>query len=310
MAAWARLVAVTCLAGWAAGQAIPAARCPITTVSGGFGDVANFPLHDAAWNYDLPRVKCLVEQAKVNINKRLDSGHTPLELAFDRASINGWSRSDDPEQDAIITYLLSKGATPNTAVLSTAASDGRVDWVKQLVEAGADFNVWHNGMMPLHKAARCDFRMSSEQGASATIEYLVSQGANIMARTKGGETVLDVMDGNLNCPNTYKLVQRLMAQAKAKAAGSPQGAGGTRPVFRETKGVNTPGRDIACGQKDWQGKPAAFCKICGGRAAVEAACSQRPACVAYDMEGAGCGYLKAARGPHKQAAGFSAWVRA
>ena len=173
-----------------------------------------------------------------------------------------------------------------------------------------------------------------------------------------------------------------MAQAKAKAAGSPQGAGGTRPVFRETKGVNTPGglgdvaaghtcacprylgqadgqrtrssqvqpllagactavlamaqtplaggngkvcctkpahgstaglgagRDIACGQKDWQGKPAAFCKICGGRAAVEAACSQRPACVAYDMEGAGCGYLKAARGPHKQAAGFSAWVRA
>jgi hypothetical protein len=64
MAAWARLVAVTCLAGWAAGQA-PASRCAVTASTGGFGDVANFPLHDAAWNYDLPRVKCLVEQAKV-----------------------------------------------------------------------------------------------------------------------------------------------------------------------------------------------------------------------------------------------------
>jgi len=68
MAAWARLVAVTCLAGWAAGQAIPAARCPITTGSGGwYRNIANFPLHDAAWNYDLPRVKCLVEQAKVGL---------------------------------------------------------------------------------------------------------------------------------------------------------------------------------------------------------------------------------------------------
>jgi hypothetical protein len=70
------------------------------------------------------------------------------------------------------------------------------------------------------------------------------------------------------------------------------------------------GYDIACGQKDWKGKPAPFCKICGGRTAVEAACNQRAVCVAYDMQGRDCGYLKAARGPHKLAGGFSAWVRA
>ena len=52
-------------------------------------------------------------------------------------------------------------------------------------------------LQPLHKAARCDFRMSSEQGASATIEYLVSQGANIMARTKGGETVIPGRGGSV-----------------------------------------------------------------------------------------------------------------
>lgn len=70
------------------------------------------------------------------------------------------------------------------------------------------------------------------------------------------------------------------------------------------------GKDIACGQKDWQGKPVAFCKICGGKAAVEAACNARKECVAFDMESSDCGYIKAATGPHKQASGFSVWVRA
>jgi hypothetical protein len=73
------------------------------------------------------------------------------------------------------------------------------------------------------------------------------------------------------------------------------------------------GKDIACGQKDWQGKPAAFCKICGGKAAVQMACMANSNCVAFDLEGADqyCGYLKSAKGPFKSPAqGFSSFVKA
>lgn len=69
------------------------------------------------------------------------------------------------------------------------------------------------------------------------------------------------------------------------------------------------GNDIACGQQDWAGKPAPWCRVCGGSAAVAAACDKAAGCVAYDMEGPACGYLKAAKGPTKAAAGFASYAR-
>ena len=61
------------------------------------------------------------------------------------------------------------------------------------------------------------------------------------------------------------------------------------------------GHDIACGQKDRQGKPAPWCKVCGEREALETACDANPKCVAYEFNrvGKGCRYLKAAKGPLK-----------
>eukprot|EP00878_Enallax_costatus_P044325 GHUV01052824.1.p1 GENE.GHUV01052824.1~~GHUV01052824.1.p1 ORF type:complete len:109 (-),score=20.10 GHUV01052824.1:388-714(-) len=59
------------------------------------------------------------------------------------------------------------------------------------------------------------------------------------------------------------------------------------------------GNDIPCGYSDSVG-PRNFCKVCGGRAAVEARCNNTKCCVAYDMESSECGYLKAAAGPLKK----------
>jgi len=42
---------------------------------------------------------------------------------------------------------------------------------------------------PLHSAARCDYWWNDDESAAKTIAYLVSKGANITARTKGGDTV-------------------------------------------------------------------------------------------------------------------------
>lgn len=42
---------------------------------------------------------------------------------------------------------------------------------------------------------------------------------------------------------------------------------------------NTPGNDINCNQKEWQGgnsAPVTYCKICGGLSALADACAANP----------------------------------
>lgn len=60
----------------------------------------------------------------------------------------------------------------------------------------------------------------------------------------------------------------------------------------------------------YTGNGSKFCRLCGGRAKVQAACDANTDCVAFDMEGADCGYLKAAKGPLKTTApGFTTYAR-
>uniref|UniRef100_A0A383V9A2 MD-2-related lipid-recognition domain-containing protein n=1 Tax=Tetradesmus obliquus TaxID=3088 RepID=A0A383V9A2_TETOB len=93
----------------------------------------------------------------------------------------------------------------------------------------------------------------------------------------------------------------------AHAGGSSDDAA---PGFTANADSNIPGHDIACGQTDGEGKPATFCRTCGGISAVRNACQQQPECVAFDMQGADCGYLKSSAGPFKQPApGFTSYVR-
>jgi len=78
------------------------------------------------------------------------------------------------------------------------------------------------------------------------------------------------------------------------------------------KGRTTaPANDINCGQKDSDGKPISFCRICDGVAAVADACDNNPKCQGFDMEGSYCGYLKAAAGKGKTSytEGFSHYCK-
>ncbi|WIA11057.1 hypothetical protein OEZ85_011209 [Tetradesmus obliquus] len=99
--------------------------------------------------------------------------------------------------------------------------------------------------------------------------------------------------------------------ASSTNTGSAGSSSDAAPGFTAIEESNIPDHDIACGQVDWQGQPTAFCRICGGIAAVYNACNQQRECVAFDMEGTDCGYLKSSAGPFKQPApGFSSYVRA
>lgn len=75
------------------------------------------------------------------------------------------------------------------------------------------------------------------------------------------------------------------AAATACAVWSVKTALGSTVSYNNT---DVQGYDIACAPE------MTFCKICGGIAAVEAACQQYSACMAFTFDPEGqCGYLKA-----------------
>ncbi|WIA33777.1 hypothetical protein OEZ86_006890 [Tetradesmus obliquus] len=114
----------------------------------------------------------------------------------------------------------------------------------------------------------------------------------------------------------FDVIPKLMPISAASKPPSSKPASSKPPsskpaAYTATLQANIPGKDIACGRKDYAGKPAAFCKVCGGKAAVQAACDARKECAAFDMEGSDCGYLKAAKGPFKKPAnGFTSYAKA
>ncbi|KAF6258736.1 hypothetical protein COO60DRAFT_1089994 [Scenedesmus sp. NREL 46B-D3] len=71
---------------------------------------------------------------------------------------------------------------------------------------------------------------------------------------------------------------------------------------------STPGTDLACGQKDYQGNPQPFCRISGDVGQVADACDANPACFSFDMEGSYGGYLKGA-GAQQYTEGFSNYCK-
>ena len=89
--------------------------------------------------------------------------------------------------------------------------------------------------------------------------------------------------------------------------------GAAKGGYEKEEGANIPGNDITCGMRQWDNSPAPWCRVCGGEAAVKAACDKNPACVAFDMHTSGeftnCGYLKSAAGPVSQNWGFASFKR-
>jgi ankyrin repeat protein len=86
----------------------------------------------------------------------------------------------------LVDYLLKRRARLNTrnrngeTALSLAAYQGKLPFVKRLVEAGADVNLY--GWPPLIYAAF--------NGHAAVVDYLLQKGAEINATTANGSTAL------------------------------------------------------------------------------------------------------------------------
>jgi hypothetical protein len=150
------------------------------------------------------------------------------------------SNEDARRVTAEVEKLLASGADPNVSfeyggeprytALHWAAHDGNMVLVPLLVRAGANVNaVDSRGFTPLHSAAKCDFRQSCDdctdtaapkfpwkQGARPVIQYLIEHGADIKARTKAGQSLLDLVPPE-NCPKTFRFVKdRLSTGERAR----------------------------------------------------------------------------------------------
>jgi len=143
-------------------------------------------IFDAAKEGTVEDVRYFVEVKGVTVNTKDNSNGTPLHSAVDwRYNLNKTEK---------IQYLISKGADVNAkndygfAPLQYAACNS-VAVVQLLASHGADVNTKDkNGKTPLHVVAE------SEHASVEALEYLISQGADVNAKTSGffGKTPLQV----------------------------------------------------------------------------------------------------------------------
>lgn len=135
---------------------------------------------EAAAAGDLARVKELVEREGALASAYSPDGFFPLGLAaFFR-------------RPAVVEYLLAKGADVSaqarnpmqvTALHAAVADGGHPGIARALIEAGAAVNMkQRHGWTPLHGA--------THSGDRATVELLLSRGADVNAANDEGKTAL------------------------------------------------------------------------------------------------------------------------
>jgi hypothetical protein len=119
------------------------------------------------------------------------------------------------------------------------------------------------------------------------------------------------MQGAVKLPSGGQMNLQVQMQMVGDGSGGGGSGGSFRGsgAYRAVAGHHNPGNDIACGQRQWNGAAAPWCRICGGQDSVEAACNRNVQCVAYDMESVECGYLKRAAGPLAAKSGFYSFIR-
>ena len=137
------------------------------------------PIHDAAENGDLQKVKTLLKYSPELVSNRDKEGCTSLHLATIRGHKN------------IVEFLLARKADVNARdnlgqmPLHFAAATGRKDVAELLLANNADVNAKaKSDQTPLHVAA--------EYGRKHIVELLLSKGAEVNAKDNRGETPLHV----------------------------------------------------------------------------------------------------------------------
>ena len=145
-----------------------------------FGGCLEKPIHHAAYNGDLEKVKEIIDRDPNEINVQDSRGFTPLHLASGKGHIE------------IVKFLLNHGADieseifdGETPLLIAArfAINGKYETIKTLLEHGAKVNHKDkDGRTALHKAAM----YSSKE----VMNLLISYGADVNSRDKHQSTPL------------------------------------------------------------------------------------------------------------------------
>ncbi len=145
-----------------------------------FGGCKGKPIHRAAYEGDLEKVKKIIDRNPNQINVQDASGYTPLHLASGKGHIE------------IVEFLLNHGAdieleifNRDTPLLVAAryARHGQYETIKTLLEHGAKVNHKdENGRTALHDAAM--------YSGKEVINLLISYGADVNARNKHQSTPL------------------------------------------------------------------------------------------------------------------------
>ncbi|PNP44230.1 hypothetical protein TGAMA5MH_03836 [Trichoderma gamsii] len=183
------------------------------------------PLH-WVFSQETPNLESaeIMHQNGGNIDSQDYQGNTPLEYAVRHAkSAEG------------VEWLLAKGADPNVKtkqnLLLFASSQGKIDILKMLLEAGADPNTPRH-FPPLFSA------MGLGSLFDETVDLLLAHGANPVAQTNGDMTPLAYAARHGNSSSRLGVIRKVYEQAQRQD--TPYTTGQLSKALSEYRGKSYP----------------------------------------------------------------------
>ncbi|KAL7896653.1 putative ankyrin repeat protein [Trichoderma sp. SZMC 28014] len=183
------------------------------------------PLH-WVFSQETPNLESaeIVHHSGGNIDSQDYQGNTPLEYAVRHAK--------SPEG---VKWLLAKGADSNVKtkqnLLLFASSQGKIDVLKMLLEAGADPNTPRH-FPPLFSA------MGLRKFLNETVDLLLEHGANPVAQTNGNVTPLAYAARHGNSSGRLGVIRKVYEQAQRR--GTPYTAAQLSKALSEYRGKSYP----------------------------------------------------------------------